>query len=525
MTIRFRPSNDGEQRSNSPTGEVTRLQHGTEELTGAPPEALPEVAGRGVRNWSRWFLVVALPLGILAVFLIPPLQELDGTAHLLRIDQIAHGHLVAKLAPDGRALVTPGGCVEGFIDGHIARGMTPGPMHPADSLRAQPCTVGTVHDISNTALNTPVSYLPQLLGYRLGLAVGGINLAYFGARLAGLLAYLSLGWLALRLATRGRALLFVVALLPSSLELASVLSADSFTVGLALLIVALVIRLRSTAGRRARPWELGLLAVSLCLLAVSKNTYGPFALLTLALPSTLFRSARRRITYVGAILGSVVVMVALWSSLVVARVRVAFPAFKIDSIATRKWGAAHPLSFGASLVRGLWDPWVTAHSMPGYVEVLGLYRPRFALVYGVGDRAPLWLFGFVMALTVLALVVDARTAAAPQGPAPATGSIDDATRQAADGRWWTLALTALVALSCTVLVLAGVRLIANAVTARSTSWVQGRYFLPLAPLLAIPVVTFWRRGRRETVPWSWLVLAGSLLPLAWVAARAAVIFY
>jgi hypothetical protein len=55
--------------------------------------------------------------------------------------------------------------------------------------------------------------------------------------------------------------------------------------------------------------------------------------------------------------------------------------------------------------------------------------------------------------------------------------------------------------------------------------VQGRYFLPLVPLLAIPVSIATRPLTTPSRTRSGLVVGGSLLLLGWVVWRVFVIFY
>jgi hypothetical protein len=476
-------------------------------------------------------LLLALPIGLLAVALIPPMQELDGTAHLLRVDQISRGTLVQPLNRHGAAIVVPDACLQGFITAHIELGLRPGPMSPRNSLSRQPCRTPEPRDISNTAMNSPVTYLPQVVGYRVGHTLGGTRGAFFGARLIGLLVYVWLCWSALRLAPRGKALLFVVALLPSSLQLASVVSSDGFTIGLALLSVALVLRLRAGAesdGSGTTRRDLVLLAVALLVLSISKNLYAPMALLPLLIPAAAFRADRQRRTYQGGVLAASVLIAGSWSLLVVGRIRIAYPGLRIDSFAARDWAGEHPVAFGASMVRGLWDPWVAEHSLPGYVEVLGKFRPAFSNeLFTLGDRAPLWLFGAAVVLLALALVHDARTGAPVAGEDLGAGDGDDEPVRRIRRRGdlaLVCAATGTVIFVSMMLIFGGDRLVATPFDSNSTQWVQGRYFLPLTPLLALPVTAFWA-GARRGPRWAWVIPFGSMLLLAWVIRRAIILFY
>jgi len=115
---------------------------------------------------------------------------------------------------------------------------------------------------------------------------------FFGGRIFGLLGYLLIVWLALRIAPRGRAVIFVVAVMPIAVQEASSYSADGMTISLALLSVALALRccLDPTAGRR---WFVALCA-ALVALALAKPSYEVFALLVFLMPKDRLRRSSAR---------------------------------------------------------------------------------------------------------------------------------------------------------------------------------------------------------------------------------------
>jgi hypothetical protein len=77
----------------------------------------------------------------------------------------------------------------------------------------------------------------------------------------------------------------------------------------------------------------------------------------------------------------------------------------------------------------------------------------------------------------------------------------------------------------TVLIFLGAYAVAEPVGSDTVAGVQGRYFLPLVPLLAIPVSIATRPLTTPSRTRSGLVVGGSLLLLGWVVWRVFVIFY
>jgi Predicted membrane protein (DUF2142) len=199
-----------------------------------------------------------------------------------------------------------------------------------------------------------------------------------------------------------------------------------------------------------------------------------------------------------------VVAVAAWSSYVARNHYVLGGGFGIDSEKAKTYVAHHPLSFLAATWRGLWDPFVRDVTLPGFVEVLGGLRgARVGHVYG--DLPPLAIFGVAVVVLVLAVLAD-------PGRAP---------RANPRSRRLIALVTGAIVAGTVLLVYLGMALTANPPGARTLVWAQGRYFLPLVPLLAFAA------GRRlRAQPQIALVVpAGSLFLLGWVAWRVFVVFY
>lgn len=95
-------------------------------------------------------------------------------------------------------------------------------------------------EFPNTALYTPLPYLPQAFGIALGriFNFSPLILVYIG-RIFNLFAWIFLVYLAIKTTPISKWLIFLLALTPMSLFQASSLSADAFTNGVAFLLIAL----------------------------------------------------------------------------------------------------------------------------------------------------------------------------------------------------------------------------------------------------------------------------------------------
>jgi Predicted membrane protein (DUF2142) len=466
---------------------------------GAPPAGPP--AGRLPRvRWDAWFLVVAIVYGVFLAVATPPLQEHDAVGHLIRVDRMSRGTFVEPLDGDGLTNASIDGCVRGFIDHHSLRGGSGEPLDLRGHWADVPCTEATSTGIPTSSLTSPVPYLPNAVGYTAVKALGGgVGPRVLGARLASLAVYVGLVFAALRLAPKGRSVLFVVAVLPSSLALAASLHADALGIAAAVLAVALTLRARERPTRGV----LVTLAVTVVVLALAKNLYSPHVLLVALVPAVAFADARARLRYLALTAGAWAVAFGAWSQYA-ARQHYALPPFGIDSREAQSFILDHPFHFLRSTWNGLWDPFVREITLPGFVEVLGGMRGPL-MTHTYGDLPPLALFG--VAALVLALAVFADPG--PERPR------DTAARRR------TALVCGLVAVAGVLLVYLGMALTANPPGADTLVWAQGRYFIPLVPLLAFAA----GRRLRHQPQIALAVPAGSLVLLAWVGWRISVVFY
>jgi len=241
-------------------------------------------------------LALGLAGGLLLVFVTPPFHVPDEPAHFLRAYQIATA-AAAEPGPGGvigyrlpaslRQLAEL--CTAG-VAFHPGRHLAPGLLAAAWRLPLAPerrifLAAGSL------TLYTPVPYLAAAAAVAAGrlLALRPLALLYL-ARLGNLAAALAVSWLAVRIAPAQRWLLALLALTPMAMFERSSASADALTNALPLLLVSCLLSLvlrrvadpaeRQPAGRRS---VLLLLATAL-LVAAAKGVYFLLDLLVFLVP-------------------------------------------------------------------------------------------------------------------------------------------------------------------------------------------------------------------------------------------------
>jgi uncharacterized membrane protein len=169
-------------------------------------------------------------------------------------------------------------------------------------------------EFSNTALYTPFPYIPQALGITLGkiLNFSPLILLYMG-RIFNLFAWIFLICLAIKNTPVLKWFFFLLALTPMSLFLASSLSADAFTNGIAILLIALFLLYSFDEAKAIKRIDVLIIFLLSLLLSLSKQVYFPIIFLFLLIPTKKFGTKKKYfITFALLCLLSISSM-ALWS--------------------------------------------------------------------------------------------------------------------------------------------------------------------------------------------------------------------
>lgn len=277
----------------------------------------PSTSPGAVRAAARPRTVVALFAGLSVLFgilfavLVPAAWGPDEGAHFGRAWQVSQGGLTPERLPDDGPYPVYGGSVPAAAQELITRhGGPPGATeHPSDPLfvpgedreqvLAAPLTGGTVTLwFPNTAAYSPVPYLPAALGARIAVAAGlDVGGAWALMRILQVLCYTAVVAAGLWALRRTRFLWagFCVGLLPTALYQSAVISADSVTNAVVLAFTALVLR-AAVLDRSAEPVsraELGAMLVCAVVLPLMKPTYVILSLLLLAVPLRGYPLPRR----------------------------------------------------------------------------------------------------------------------------------------------------------------------------------------------------------------------------------------
>lgn len=443
------------------------------------------------------FLLLVVPLVAYCAWTVPFGQAPDEPTHIARADSVLRGEVMGyRVARVNAASGAADAGVTANFGLVYAASVGNGAMAPPSGLtstrarlawaRAIPWSPAPMFISSvNTAAYAPVAYMPAALALGIAESLGASPYsAGIAARFGNALGFTILGCLALALAGRGRLLLLVILGLPMTVWLAGSCNQDGLLIASAALALALLTR------QDGRGFWAG--TALLAILALQKPPFAALLLLPLVAPAAADRS---------------------WHSRLGAAVLVALPAM-LWSLAVMRHVSV-PLLPGAPYHPGpLWpgDPerlfrsaipamqlWVMLHhpltvallplmeKVPAYTSL----RTDLIGVLGVHDiRLPKVLYT-LFTLALLSAMGALLTTACPIGNRPGAARI------------WTFLGVLVAGTGCIELIYMVQYLTWTPVGAARIDGVQGRYFLPLLPLMTMLL------GRILPVPprfgWIWWV--------------------
>lgn len=248
------------------------------------------------------YLLLALPFGIMMVFLNPPFAGVpDEKAHFLRTWSIAQGNTncnpdgeINKAALDLDEELKPIK-ISGSDDEKVSLGKIKRALFEKDSDE-KVIFGGTVCG------SNPLGYFPQILGIKSAEILNiPVLWGFYFARLFNMLVAVFVTYLALRLMPFGKIAIFFVALLPMTMQQYASLSYDALHISMIFLFIGFVIKISDNKGKFTRNEKIGL-GVAAVLAANVKWGFIPILLLLFILPNNRFKEKKYYWLYVSSVI-------------------------------------------------------------------------------------------------------------------------------------------------------------------------------------------------------------------------------
>jgi Predicted membrane protein (DUF2142) len=407
------------------------------------------------------FLALAVTFGLAVLMANPPFQAPDEWENFYRAFQVSEGTMVGQKLEDSAGGELPANlgfaAVPMSLAFHTDRKMTRAIL---DQMRKPPFLDWSIaprgfFDFRHVVLYAPVGYLPQATGILLGrtLSIGDLGVMYL-ARLGGFAACVGLGYAALRRMPRHRWSLMLILLVPMNLYLMGSIAQDGLLTGVAVLLVALLARLAVDPGRRPGWREMAVILILAAVLPIAKFVYLPLAALAPLLVLPRLPAWWAKACFATAFVLVCLLPVWAWSHVISSLYIPGRRDIPLDPVAQLHYVAREPLTFLLLVGRTLRAKGLDVCQM--FVGSLGW----------VDTVMPKWFYGTYGLGLLGCLLLESG--------------------ESSRVRWWhRLAMLGAI--------LGGVFLIYLAMYANWNSvgsqsiieGIQGRYFLPLAPLLVL----------------------------------------
>lgn len=268
---------------------------------------------------EKFFLSTAAVFGLLFLFVTPPFLVPDEPNHFFKAWQVSDG-VFTSVKQDQRVGGYLPSSLHNFVTPYariiwsLERKFTDVSFTELSSLSAE--GEKRFYDFNNTALYSPVCYLPQALGIFIAKLCGAnLMTIFYAGRLMSFLTWLCIVFYAIKIIPVFRWLFTLLALLPMSLVTNMSLSADLMTNALCFLFVASVLKLAFLNGSISNR-QLFFLMVLVVLLSSVKIVYVPLLLLIFILPKNKFQSFTHYVLWMGVLLLTSSAVTLFWSELI-----------------------------------------------------------------------------------------------------------------------------------------------------------------------------------------------------------------
>jgi len=256
---------------------------------------------------AEWvYLLVALVFGLLFVVINPPLQVPDEGSHLVRVAELSSGQFRANGKTIPHSII--------YLDSTLLylHFNPDGKISKDQILALAKVKLNPSVRSESVGVDFTIPYLPQLFGYVIGqlFSSSPLMLMYFG-RFFNLLITIVLIFMAIRIAPIGKWIIFAVALMPKALYMMASLSYDAVTIGISFLMIALFLYYTFQA-EKIHLKDIALLLGLWLILGLCKPPYFLIGFLFLMIPVQKVKHLSKYMLIVPGALIALAVVFGIW---------------------------------------------------------------------------------------------------------------------------------------------------------------------------------------------------------------------
>ncbi len=269
---------------------------------------------------EKLFVISAAVFGLIMLVVMPPLMVPDENAHFYRAYQISSGSIFAVTEHKITGSILPTDLltdVNGLVFTSINGGKATRILYHHYLVTKINTHKKSFIQFDTTSVYSPIAYIPQVIGITIGRIIypSFLVMLYLG-RFFNLLAFIAMVYLAIRLTPIGKWVFVVVGLFPMTLQQAASLSSDVMTIGIAFIAIAYALKLYCERKPLNRNQVLLIILIGAGL-GLTKQTNAILILPFLFLPKlVLGKTAKMRLLRITYILSATLGLMLVWYALI-----------------------------------------------------------------------------------------------------------------------------------------------------------------------------------------------------------------
>lgn len=254
------------------------------------------------------YLILAIFIYSVFLLLMPIFTGHDEYYHWFRAYEVSEGKLVSGIQDKQALSKMPVGV--GAAMNEEYQNVNYNSVKESLGIKIDKTVTGN-HDMSTVAVYSPVQYIPQATGIKLAslFTNHSVFLAYAG-RFMNMIFAIAMIYMAIRIIPIGKKMLFALAFFPIFVEGVTTLSPDGITNVTSILFIAYILRLLKNKAVNNR--DVTILTILGIVIGLSKIVYIPLVFLVLLLPKKYFKNSKSYWTSILIILLSSVMANLIW---------------------------------------------------------------------------------------------------------------------------------------------------------------------------------------------------------------------
>lgn len=279
---------------------------------------------------EKLFLYTVPIICLVFLVVMPMYRGHDEMRHVLRVYEISEGHLLTEVNGEKVGTPIPKSIVDG-IGKYWRNKMTYNDWIKIKDKQLDEENT-TIPNMENVAVYSPVQYIPQALGMSLARIVSdNLLICLYMARLFNLIISIVLIYLAIKTIPFGKMLMYIIAVLPLSIEAFSTMSPDGITIAVSMLLIAYVLRIIFDKEKKVGKKEIAILSVLSIVIALCKIVYVPLVGVILLIPTEKYKNKKQRI-----IIPAIIMLVAIIINLIWFKISNDYLSITSDGSSTQK---------------------------------------------------------------------------------------------------------------------------------------------------------------------------------------------